>query len=270
MNKTLLLFFSLLIFGTATAQDSFFSKYNWKLKRVGAFFGQDQDMLTTMNSDYFLASLRDAPDRNFSNLNATERHTYSMLCENPHLRLTAMFQNQRYPNIEAGLSLVGIFNRIDEIEYATPGLSYGDPDRQSLRFTQYGNEVAIEPTLGYRLQNGAWALSGVLGVNAGYHFANDLSIYGQNITICGDDVTFRDGMDDTNCETLDYYSEYGVQSNGASLRAFAEINGSFTILRRLEMGVMLRRGAGVRLTNNAPAVGTNLHSGGFFMRWVLR
>lgn len=271
MRQLLLSLCCLFLFTAATAQTSFFSKYNWKLKRVGAFMGQDQDMLNTMNHDYFLSSLRNTTDFNFSDINATERHAYSMLCENPHFRLNATFQNQQYPNIEAGISLVGIFARIDEVEYATPGSHLWSEDRQSLRFTQYGNELAIEPTLSYRSQRGAWALSGTLGVNAGYTFANTLDIYGQNITICDNNVTFRDELqDDTNCETIAYLYEYGTQSNGASMRAFAEIDASFTIRQRLEMGMMVRRGQGVRFTNNAPTVGTNLHSGGVYMRWVIR
>lgn len=262
-----LLFLSAFLF-TLQAQ-SFIGK-QWNLKRVGVHLGQDQDMLSVMDYSYFLGSLRNQPGFDFSDIGATEQHTYSMLCENPHLRLNANFQHAAFPEIEMGLSLVGIFNRIDEVVYATPGTNYWDEDRQELSFTQYGNEIAIEPTLSYRSQKGAWALTGVVGTNLGYHFGNWLNINGRNITICENTVGFREGIDEPDCETIDYLYESGAQRNGFSARMFAEIQGSFTIARRFEMGMMLRRGIGFRTVNQSPTVGTNLHSGGVFMRWTLR
>lgn len=262
-----LLFLSVFIFSVQA--QSFIGK-QWNLKRVGVHMGQDQDMLSVMDYGYFLGSLRNEPGFDFSDIGATEQHTYSMLCENPHLRLNASFQHATYRDLELGLSLVGIFNRIDEVVYATPGTNYWDDDRQQLSFTQYGHEIAIEPTLSYRRQRGAWALTGVLGTNLGYHFGNWLNIEGRNITICENTVGFREGIDEPDCETIDYLYESGAQRNGFSGRVFAEIQGSFTIARRFEMGMMLRRGIGFRTVNQAPTVGTNLHSGGVFMRWTLR
>ena len=110
----------------------------------------------------------------------------------------------------------------------------------------------------------------MLGANAGYHFSNWLDITGYNITICEDVVGFREGMDAPECETIDYLSAYGEQRNGFSGRVFAEFQASFTLLRRFEMGMMFRRGLGFRTVNQSPTVGTNLHSGGVFMRWTLR
>ncbi|MEL6659992.1 MAG: hypothetical protein AAFP77_18475 [Bacteroidota bacterium] len=268
MKKT---FLSLLICASfLTTQAQSILGQQWQLKRVGLHIGQDQDMLSVMDYDYFLGSLRTAPGFDFSNIGATEQHTYSMLCENPHLRLNASFQHANLRQVELGLSLVGIFNRIDEVVYATPGSDPWSADRQELSFTQYGSEIAIEPTLSYRLQNGAWALTGVLGGNAGYHFGNYLNVNGYNLTICENTVSFREGVDEPDCETLDYLYESGDQRNGFSGRMFAEVQASFTIARRFEMGLMMRRGLGFRTVNGGPTVGTNLHSGGVFMKWVLR
>lgn len=269
MKKTIL---SLLVLSLTflTLQAQSLLGQQWKLKRVGVHLGQDQDMLSVMDYDYFISSLRTSPGFDFSDIGATERHTYSMLCENPHLRLNAGFQHAAIPELELGLSLVGIFNRIDEVVYATPGTNYWDEDRQELSFTQFGNEIAFEPTLSYRLQKGAWALTGVLGGNVGYHFGNWLDIQGRNITICEDVVSFREGIDEPECETIDYLYESGQQRNGFSGRLFAEFQASFTIARRMEMGMMFRRGVGFRTVNQSPTVGTNLHSGGVFMKWTLR
>lgn len=272
MRKYLLIFAALLFTASVFAQAQT-STASWKLKRIGVFLGQDQDMLSTMNHGYFLSSLRNEPGFDFSNINATEAHTYSMLCENPHLRLNMVFQNQKHPNLELGASVVGIFDRIDEIHYATPNTAWGDPDRQQLRFTQYGNEIALESTLGYRLQAGPFALTGIVGANGGYHFGNYLDIQGQNITICDNTIGFRDNSDGVAsepCETIEHLYESGTQRNGFSVRAFAELNASFVILRRVEIGGMFRRGLGVRTINGGKATGTNLHSGGLYMRWTLR
>ncbi|MEM1216801.1 MAG: hypothetical protein AAGJ82_13990, partial [Bacteroidota bacterium] len=244
----------------------------WKLKRVGAFGGQDQDMIGDMSHDFFLSSITSNLDFDYANLNTTERHTYSMLCENPHFRLNAVFQNQYLENLEFGLSLVGIFNRIDEIVYVTPGSDPWDYGAQQLRFTQYGHELGIEPTLGYRSQRGAFALTGIVGTNVGYTFGNNLAISGNNLLVCDDVVSFRDGDQSLSpdCETIDYLYDYSDQGNGIALRGFAEINASFTLFKRVEMGTMLRRGLGVRLNHDAPNTTTNLHSFGFFTRWVLK
>lgn len=267
------LLFLLALCGTITtlSAQQVWNGRNWKLKRIGVAIGQDQDMLTDMSHDYFLDNLRDATNYDFSNINATERHTYSMLCENPHLRLNMSFQNQKHPEIEFGMNIVGIFNRIDEVVYTTPGSSPWSYGSESLRFTQYGNEIAIEPTLSYRRQRGAFALTGTIGTNAGYTFGNTLDIDGYNLTICDNAVTFRtdDGAHD-NCETIEYLNEYEYQRNGVALRTFAQLDASFEIAKRLEMGMTVRRGLGVRINPDAPNTTTNLHSAGVFMRWVLR
>lgn len=274
MKKLLtILLATALVFGLSAQNGTFWNGKAWKLKRVGAFGGQDQDMLGNMSHEYFLSSITSNLDFDYASLNTTDRHTYSMLCENPHFRLNAVFQNQYHENLEFGISLVGIFNRIDEIVYTTPGTDPWNWQAEQLRFTQYGSEIAIEPTLGFRRQRGAFALTGILGTNVGYHFDNYLRIDGQNLTVCEDVVSFRDESGTgitTDCETIPYLSESSVQSGGLAMRAFAEINASFVLFKRFEMGTLLRRGVGLRLNNNAPNTTTDLHSFGFFTRWTLK
>ncbi|GAB5554769.1 MAG: hypothetical protein Sapg2KO_43600 [Saprospiraceae bacterium] len=244
---------------------------NWQLKRIGVYMGEDQDRLSSMDHTAFVNTMRQRPDFDFSNIGVTESYTYSMICENPNLRLNMNFQHQEHSQLELGLSVSGIFDRIDEVVYATPNTYYSDENYQELRFTQIGNEIAIEPTLGFRSQKGAFALTGIIGVNAGYHFGNTLGIYGYNINACEESIRFRnENTSNTDCTTMGDLEAYGSQRNGISARMFAELDASFVIAKRIEMGVMFRRGAGLRFVNQGTTSTTDLHAAGVFMKWVLR
>lgn len=89
--------------------------------------------------------------------------------------------------------------------------------------TVYTNEISIEPTLSYRLQGGAFALTGSVGANAGYVFDGTLDIYGHNLNIAENRVAFRDDDTPNGSQVEPYIDEYLMMRNGFSTRAFASL-----------------------------------------------
>lgn len=270
MQKTLTFSFLLLLACCLTATDLSAQRLTiggFQITSFGAQMGRDQDMLGDMQANYFLASRRNpaAGQYDYSQLNLLPSDVYSMICENPHFRLTTTWVNPNLRNIELGLNLLVVTGRIDAMDFRTPDYS------SYLYIDQYTDEIAIEPTLGYRLGKGSWNLTGILGANVGYHYGY-LST-GGNVEICnGDQLQFRtsDAPAIQNC-TNTYFYEDSPLSNGFSTRLFAEAKASFTIARRLEMGLHLRRGLGLRFSNNgAQTQHTNLHSLSVSAAWKLR
>jgi len=119
----------------------------FKLKKVGASIGQDQDMLGDMSASYFLSTARSGDLKNdYSQLDLLPSDTYSMVCENPHLRLNVTWEHDRFSNLEFGTN------------------------SNYLTINQYSNEVAVEPTLGWRMGKGPFNLTAIVGGNLGYHW----------------------------------------------------------------------------------------------------
>lgn len=234
----------------------------FKLKKIGGSFGQDQDMLGDMSANYFISTAQEGElERDYSQLNLDPSYVSSMICENPHLRLNLTWEHEQLSNLEFGTNLVLITGRIDEMSFRTPDYE------NHLRISQYSNEIVFEPTLGWRLGHGAFNLTGIIGGNLGYHWG-DMSLYG-DVTDCGDGIKLRSGDDLNGCESIRVYENAAI-STGISTRLFAEAKASFQIARRLEMGLHIRRGAGLRLAGGTRTQTTTLHSGGVSMAWVLR
>lgn len=235
----------------------------FKLKKFGASIGQDQDMLGDMSANYFISTAREGTlEQDYSQLNLDPSYVSSMICENPHLRLNLTWENEQISNLEFGTNLVLITGRIDQMSFRTPDYE------NHLRISQYSNEVVLEPTLGWRMGRGAFNLTGIVGANLGYHWG-DMILYG-DVTRCGDDgIKLRSGDMAAGCESIRVYENAPI-SQGISTRLFAEAKASFQIARRLEMGVHIRRGAGLRMAGGARTQTTALHSGGVSMAWVLR
>ena len=266
MKKVLFLFLSLSLFQTMDAQ----ILSQWRVSGVQSSFGQDQDMLHAMDHEYFLQTTKSATEYDYTALELGKSYIYSMLCENPHLRLGINLQHKVIPQLELSMNMVGIFNRIDEVVYGSPGLDWGDEGFQQLRLSQYTNEVALEPTTSYRLQKGTFSLIGGLGGNVGYVFGGSLNIAGSNLDVTDKKVTFRDEIEPSDFNEGQYVSEYRSTRNGFSTRIFASLGGSFTVLKRVEVGANYRYGFGKRFINGADAINTELHSFGLFAAWKFR
>ncbi len=265
MKKALLLSLALgVVFSTQAQLLS-----QWNLKRVYAAAGQDRDLPQGMDHDYFLTTTEEGSYWDYSNLQVDQRYVSSMVCENPHFRAGVSFQHRSIPQLELAFNVMGIFNRIDAIEYSSPDKNWGDPGFQQLAFDVYTNEIGLESSIAYRLERGAFALIGSAGANTGYVFDGSVSVWGHNMAIEDDEVSLTDdGANGTGAP--EYFSEYLLMRDGVSARAFVGLGGSVTLFRRVEIGAELRYGIGGRFINGADPIQTNLQAFNFRAAWVLR
>ena len=266
MKKTFLLLFALSVFQLTNAQ----VLSQWRISGVQASFGQDRDMIHSMNHEYFMQTIKGNTQYDYADLNLDKSYAYSMLCENPHLRLALNLDHQSIPKLGMSLSMVGIFNRVDGINYGTPGKSWGDEGYQDLDLDMYTNEIAIEPALSYRLIDGKFSLTGGAGVNAGYVFGGNLNVSGYNLEADNGSLRFNDDGSDLPQYEDTWTYEHLDMRNGFSTRAFVSLAASVTLFQRVELGVNYRHGVGVRMINGADAIGTELSSHGIFAAWKLR
>jgi hypothetical protein len=265
MNNRFTLFFlaiCCLVLTTSTMSAQRLGIGGFKLKKVGFAIGQDQDMLGDMSAKYFISTAQSGNLNNdYSQLDLLPSDTYSMICENPHLRLNATWESIKHPQLELGTNLVLITGRIDAMDFRSRD------DEAYLNVDQFSNEIVLEPTLGYRLGNGPFNITGIIGGNLGYHWG-ELNMSGQARICEGNTVKFRD-QEGTDCE-LQYIYDFAPTTNGLATRLYAEAKASFQIARRVELGMHIRRGAGLRFAGGATTQSTTLHSGGVSMAWVLR
>ena len=265
MKKLLFLLSALFVLTSMQAQ--FLS--NWSLKRINAAAGQDRDLLERMDHEYFVGTAQDTPDWDYSNLNVDKRYVQSMVCENPHFRLGVNLQHRAMPRLELGFNLVGIFNRIDAMSFATPDSDWNDPNHQWLNIDLYTDELGLESTLSYRLEKSGFALIGSVGANAGYVYNGYLYISGGNLDYDENNLSFTDDGSSTNNEGT-WVSESLTTRNGFSTRAFVGLNGSITLFHRVEIGGGFHYGIGQRFIHQSDPLRTTLHSFNFRAAWVLR
>jgi len=253
MKKSLLL---VALFAFAFAQ--------MKVKKFGISLGQDWDMLPGLSTETLLAKTDGRLANDLSPFfDIDNSYQYSSACDNPNVRLSLVFEPQRWSNVELHTSGVFIFNRMDAVYL----YDYDDSGYRHLDIVSHGNEIDVEgvllkrvPVLGF-LNWKAINLYGGVGANVGYQFGNYLSVWGSDSEY---DPGRWGNFEDTN-----YISGYNDVNDGISARVFAQAGFGITILRRIEVGFEGRYGAGLRHYFATDTDFTNLHSVAFNMKYVL-
>lgn len=245
----------------------------WTVKKIGLSFGQDRDMLQSMTTGYFMQGVSDNLVYNFSEMPLEPQYVQSMTCENPHLRLSLTLLPPKLRNTELRLSLIGVFNRIDAVKLASPGIAPGDSGYQSADFTLSSNEFGLEAELLKRFPIGKrFNFYLGAGTNLGYTSGNSLCIYAQNLDVNKDNsLEFRDGTtEEPPIGTLESFSSCLNYNNGFSQRIYGVAGFSFLIAQRLELGFNYRYGWGYRAIEASGMKGTRLRSSGISLAWVMR
>lgn len=257
--KKLMLFIALISF-TCT----FHADAQMKVKKFGIALGQDWDMLPGLSAESLLAKTNESLSDEITPLfDLSNGYQYSSACDNPNIRLSLVLEPQFCNNIELHTSGVFIFNRMDAVYL------YDNSDRgyRNLSIISHGNEIDLEgvlikkvPVLGF-LNWKFMNLYGGIGANAGYQFGNYLSVWGSD----GEYSTGRWG----NARDSNYIGESTNVNDGISARVFAQAGFGITIMRRIELGLEGRYGAGFRHYFATDTDFTNLHSVAFTMKYVL-
>lgn len=257
--KKLLLFIALISFiGT------FHADAQMKLKKFGIALGQDWDMLPGLSAESLLAKTNEGfSDEITPYFDLSNGYQYSSACDNPNVRLTLVFQPEFCSNVELHTSGVFIFNRMDAV-YLRDNSERG---YQDLSIISHGNEIDLEgvlikkvPVFGF-LDLNFLNVYGGIGANAGYQFGNYLSVWGSD----GEYTSGRWG----NARESNHIGESSDVNDGISARVFAQAGFGITILRRVELGLEGRYGAGFRHYFSTDTDFTNLHSIAFTAKYVL-
>lgn len=244
----------------------------WKLKSLGISMGIEQDKILNFGGNSFMRMSGYEDLFSSRGLDPSDLSVYSGLCENPHLRLQAIFQPSAFPKLEFHTALVAMINRVDGISYFSD--EYLDDYYDYFTVDSWGSEVAGELALIRRFSAGPFSIYGGLGTNLGFHFANEMNIYASQ-SYTAETLSFSEtGIARFEFESeqaeAEYLEDYRPLSAGISQRVFAQLGGSITLKKRLELGMEGRYGYGYRLHFNEKALGTNLHSFAIFGRWNLK
>ena len=286
-TRTLLLCAVLLVSGTLSAQDFLppLSVANpptflgMNVKSFGVTLSRDEDRLGNLSGDYLVGKLRGEGAASIALLTSGQMeqdYAYSMICENPNLRMDVALQPRFMPNAEWRFAAVLIANRIDAVSYRPRDWSAGN--YTYLNVSEYSNEAALESSMLWRVPTRGTFLRiyGGGGTNLGASFGSSVHVDGTMNTNVGDLSNQFGGRGDAediynNAEaTYEWFSEnhYDVRES-FNHRVFAQAGIGFNFFRRLEVGLEGRWGYGYRLVGGSPAQFTNLRSLGFSARWNL-
>lgn len=282
--RTLQLLVCLFLTGTLAAQNwlppmsvaNSPTLFGMNVKSVGLSFGVDEDRLGALDGRY-LASKAKGVDAlaQLDNGQLEKEYAYSMICENPQMRLDVALQPRFMPNADWRFAVVGIFNRIDAISYRNREATN---QYQYLNISEYSNEIALESSMLWRAKTkGSFLrLYGGGGTNIGASFGSSLYIDGTVST----PVTDLSGQLGGRSDAINVYRSTGSDTEHISIdvwdarealshRLFAQAGIGFNFFRRLEIGLEGRWGYGYRLVGGAPPQWTNLRSFSWSARWNL-
>lgn len=248
------------------------------IKSVTVFYGQDRDLLSSMDSDYFLSMAQNEEDKQYFTQEFSDRDVASMICENPNITLSVGIDLPR--NFEWNLGVNAIFNRVDALTYEYS--NWDGFDSNYANFSTYSDEVALESSIvkrigllpfRNRLGNQVVNLYVGAGTNIGAIFNNRMYSYGSQEVTAADfsyneyDQLQRDVMDNTEYE---YFNEDFELRGGFTQRIYGQAGIGFTIARRVELGVQGKYGVGYRYMGGAGIKNTTLESFGFTLKWLLK
>ena len=271
MKRNLLL--SILCIGTLSlsAQSQFFNLKNWQLAKISVHAGMDKDMLGDLHQNYFLSTTRQQPEVDYSNLEFGDRDVYSMICENPNIRLEAVLTSPTFKNVEWRFGMNAIFNRIDAISYYNYDNVLGNSEY--LSFNNVTNELSLETgILKVFPITRKLAISGGAGTNIGFTFANSLDIYGSTVDYTASQLNYTnvgEVSETVNNPSYTYYSDYLDLKNGINQRAYLQAGLNYELMSWLELGFDARYGIGYRGVIGAPMAMTRLQAFSFSAKYKL-
>ena len=236
----------------------------FKIKKFGIHLGQDQDRIMGMDHLSLIKSVNRPLAMELEDIDFDSQDAYSMICENPHIRLDLSVVPRFAPRSEMRFALVGMFNRIDAVYYQ----KY-EPDgmHRTLDYESRSNEIALETSLlrKFKLGNAVTFYLGG-GTNLGYSFGNEVSVSGYNVRLREADTP----DDPVYYNDYDYFYESHTAANAIHQRLFAEAGIGVTIAKRIELNLEYRYGLGYKWAPTVSQISaTNFRSGGVAIRYCL-
>ena len=271
--KRLLLLTIMFVGAMQLSAQSFFNLSHWQVKKAGMHLGIDFDMLNNnLHQDYFLSNTSEEIRNNFSDINYSSSDIYQDICENPNLRFEVSLASPYFSNTEWRFGVNAIFSRMDAITYQNYDNHFGSSDY--LSFNSYGNELSLETVVLKSLPfMSVFEVHGGVGTNIGFSYGNHLSIYGSGSDLTVSNTNFsnlNEVNNQVNSSSYEYFSDSYRLNNGINQRAYLQVGGSMTLLKRLELGMDIRQGVGYRGTFGAPVAITRLSAFSLSAKYVLQ
>lgn len=273
----LLMLTSSFILAQKKSPKAYFSK-SFQLKKFGLLIGKDQDMPHGLSHNYLLNTARLGGDIDISSLTENKEYNYSMICENPHIRVELEWL---LPNLKNTALVTGVYSISGRIDVATydklESNAKGEYIPRSLSIKSMGNEVGIETSIfRYLPLSRSFRIIVGGGTNLGYSYDGTVTIQATNIDVLKDDeLSFRAIPSDR--ETVsqedhfsEFYEEHFDQKNGIHQRLVGQIGGGLMLFNRFELQFILRRGVGYRYLSNVPLKLTELRSFSLGAKWVIK
>ncbi len=265
---TLSLLVILLAVGNTFAQKHLFGM---QVTKWGISAGMEQDMLSEISHEYLLSTAKGAPD--ISAFSDGTLDFYTGTCENPHVRFDLVLAPTFMRNAELQLSALGIFNRVD-------GATYYQLDESGnsnfLSFYGYGHELAIESALMKTAKLGPLRFYGGAGGNLGYSFGNHINVHGST-TATVEDISIRSSGFTTAMQNLNEWTQeesvldaYYDGKAGFHQRIFLKAGFGISFFKRVELGMDIRKGLGLREFVGASVKGTDYTSVAFTLKYLLK
>lgn len=238
----------------------------WKVKKVGFSFGADKDMIKGMDGDYLLSTGKDISIALPGGIDLSPE-MYAGVCENPHMRITAVLEVPKLKNTELQLGVNAFFNRFDGAYYESGNSGYDDYEYLSVY--SMSHELGLETAIAKRFYFSNYLnLYGGIGTNLGYSIGDELGIYGNNLESVNQNIN-RSRSDIVAGSIFDDHTYHSFEAKDAfHQRVFLQAGISLVILEHLELGIDYRGGIGYKSTMDGPTRSTRLHSFGLTNKWI--
>lgn len=214
----------------------------WTATRLGISVGGDIEMPHGLDHNYLL---RTAVDNDFdaSSVPFEDGELTRMDCDNGTARLSLSFLPPGKTNTEIQFTLLSIDNRIDMVRYELP------EDGHFVEVSAENEEVALEGLYMFREQaSKTFSFHLGVGTNIGHSKNGKVRIRSYYETESDTDVPNA-------VEEIDL--EYD-QKNSINQRLFVQGGLGIRFLKRMEVGVMCRKGLGYRASIDGPFKFTTL------------
>ena len=214
----------------------------WSATRFGISVGGDIEMPHGLDHNYLLST---ATNNNFdvSSVPFEDGELVRMECDNGTFRTSASFAPAGKKNTEFQFSLLSIDGRIDMVRYELP------EENHFVEVNAENEEIALEGIYMIRDQaSKRFSFHVGLGTNIGYSHNGKVRIRSFYETDSETDVP-------NTTEEISY--EYN-QKNSINQRLFVQGGIGIRFLKKMEVGIMCRKGLGYRATLEGPFKMTTL------------
>lgn len=232
MKHTLIFFLSLISI-------SLFSQGGFKIKKVSFSFGEEADMVSGLDYEYFTKQIPDSDMYLSRGVEFDDADLTAAVCENPHIGLEFAITHPKLKNFEWRNSIGYIQDRRDGVRYNSYDKSYN-----FISFTNKHDELTLESALIYDLKLGALHIYGGAGSNLGFSFSDEITVSG----VVEVTDTYNGDAGNTN-QSQNQSNRVSIHTDLPPIftqRIFAQVGVGLAFFNKIEIGFEIKKGVGYR------------------------